>query len=395
MALLRGRIAGIAGGLLIAGFAFSATGAEAPRPEAPPLFTGAGLAAIDDLMQASVRDGRAPAATALLARDDDILWLHTAGDMGPGIPMRDDAIAPLASIGKLFTATAAMILVDRGQIALDDPVAKYIPEFAKLPSKEPVTVFHLLTHTSGLTVDGDAFWAAWEANTEKTTTTAMARSLAALPLASQPGEAFEYGPTGASYEVLAAVIEIASGQTLEAFMADNLFKPLGLNDTYFYVPPEKTARRPAIDRRVDGTLRIVRPYGTPDTRTGYFYGGGGVQSTPRDVLRFARLFLNGGEVDGVRILSAESVHRMMSNQLGALASPDFAWGFGGAIMPAPSGGTTMYGWTGGGYSLLWVDPTLDLVGYFTMPLSPPGDNDLLSDFRRLVYAALNRPASRP
>jgi CubicO group peptidase (beta-lactamase class C family) len=338
-------------------------------------------------MQGAVRDGRTPAATALLAHDSEILWLKTAGEMSPGIPMRDDAIMPLASIGKMYTATAAMILVEHGRIALEDPVSKYIPEFANVSPANPITVFHLLTHTSGLTVDGDAFWAAWDANTEKTNTTAMARALAALPITSLPGEVFEYGPTGASYEVLAAVIEIASGQTLEAFMTENLFRPLGLNDTHFYLPSGLEKRRPAIYRIVDAEMHVTRPYGVPDERSMYFYGGGGVQSSPRDVLRFARLFLHDGEVDGVRILKPESIHRMMSDQLGSRAPSTFTWGFGAAIQQAPTGGTMMYGWTGGGFSLLWVDPALNLVAYFTMPLTPPGDNDLLAAFRQLVYQA--------
>lgn len=385
MGSLRTRFAAVAVGLLVTSPASTAPAAETPPP-GQPLFTGPGLAALQDFMQAAVREGRTPAATALLARDDEILWLETAGEMGPSLPMRDDAILQLASIGKIYTATAAMILVERGRIALDDPVSKYIPEFSKVSPGNPITVFHLLTHTSGLTVDGDAFWAAWDANTEKTDTTAMARTLAALPLVSQPGEVFKYGPTGASYEVLGAVIEIASGQTLEAFMAENIFRPLGLNDSYFYIPPDKTARRPAIYRVVDGALRVDREYGEPDVRSRYFYGGGGVQSTPRDVLKFARLFLHEGEVDGVRILQPETVRQMMSNQLGDKAPATYTWGFGGAIRPLPTGGS-VYGWTGGGFSVLWVDPALDLVAYFTMPLSPPGDNDLLADFRRLVYQA--------
>ncbi len=389
MASLRTRITAVAVALLVTSLACSAPDAETPAT-GQPLFTEVGLAAIHDFMQAAVRDGRTPAATALLARDDEILWLEAAGEMGPGLPMRDDAILQLASIGKIHTATAAMILVERGRIALDDPVSKYIPEFSKLSPGNPITVFHLLTHTSGLTVDGDAFWAAWAANTEKTDTTAMARTLAALPLVSEPGTVFKYGPTGASYEVLGAVIEIASGQTLEAFMAENIFRPLGLNDTHFYLPPEKTSRRPAIYRQVDGALRVDRAYGEPDVRSGYFYGGGGVMSTPRDVLRFARLFLHDGEVDGVRILKPETVRQMMSDQLGDKAPARFTWGFGGAIQQLPSGGTA-YGWTGGGFSVLWVDPALDLVAYFTMPLSPPGDNNLLADFRRLVYQARTPP----
>ncbi len=387
MGSTRTRIITFAAGLLCTSLASAPLAAEPEMVAERRLFTDAGLAAIEDLMHAAIRDGRTMAATALLARDDEILWLRTAGEMGPAIPMRDDAITPLASIGKLYTATAAMILLERGRLSLDDPVGKYIPEFENLSPGHPMTVFHLLTHTSGLTLDGDAFWAAWDANTEKTTTTAMARMMAAMPLQAPPGTRFEYGPTGASYEVLGAVIEIASGQTLEAFMFENIFRPLGLDDTYFYLPAEKANRHPAIHRDVDGTLQVSDAYGAPDVRSTYFYGGGGVQSSPRDLLRFARLFLHGGEVDGVRILKSGTVKQMMSDQLGDKAPTSYTWGFGGAVQKAPTG-ETVYGWTGGGYSLLWVDPSLDLIAYFTMPLTPPGDNDLLREFRRLVYHAL-------
>ncbi len=367
--------------LLTAGLAV----AEPARNPEPPLFVESDLAAIEGLMQTAILEGRTTAATVLLARDGEVLLLKTAGEMGPGVPMRDDAIAPLASIGKMYTATAAMILVERGRIALEDPVNKYIPEFAALG---PITIFHLMTHTAGLTVNGNDFWNAWAAHTEKTTTTAMAKALAALPLQSQPGERFEYGGTGAHYEVLAAVIEIASGQTLEAFMAENIFRPLGLGDTSFYLTPEQAKRRAAIYKSADGVLQLVRPMGDPDVRTAYFYGGGGVQSTPRDVLRFARLFLHGGEVDGVRILKPESVRQMMSDQLGSRAPGPMSWGFGAAVQVGPDGEVAQYGWTGGGFAVLWVDPKLNLIVYFTMPLTPPGDNNLLNDFRRLVYRSL-------
>ena len=201
------------------------------------VFSEEGLEAIQDMMETAVRDGRMTSGIAMLARDEDIFWLKSVGDMGPGVSMREDAIIPLASVGKMYTAVAAMILTERGLISPDDPVSKYIPEFADLmvgvadatgrnslvAPATPVTVYHLLTHTGGLTVSGDEFWAAWNEHSERTTTTHLARALAALPLKSQPGERFEYGPTGASYEVLGAVIEIASGQTLEAFMMDNIF----------------------------------------------------------------------------------------------------------------------------------------------------------------------------
>ncbi|MEJ2084602.1 MAG: serine hydrolase, partial [Acidobacteriota bacterium] len=330
-------------------------------------------------------------------------WIGTAGEMTRGIPMRNDAILPLASVGKMFTATAAMILLERGVIALDDPVSEYIPEFSNVriaaaagsgesgfvPPDRPITLFHLLTHTSGLTVTGDEFWAAWYANVGKTTTTHFARALAAMPLEAPPGTLFNYGQTGAAYEVLGAVIEIASGQTLEDFMTINIFQSLGLDDTYFYLPQAKSERLPEVYRNVDGVLVLDRPLGEDFSRSTFFHGGGGVRSSPTDILRFARMFLDSGLVDGVQILKPETVALMMSDQLGELAperwkSSGRSWGFGASVKYAAdeveSGVPDQYGWVGGGFAKLWVDPRRRLVAYMGFPLTPPGDNELLQAF---------------
>jgi len=367
-------------------------------------FSEEGLGAIQDMMETAIRDGRITSGIAMLARDEDIFWLKPVGDMGPGVSMLEDAIMPLASVGKMHTAVAAMILEERGVISLDDPVSKYIPEFADLVVEvadatgqvsltapvTPVTVYHLLTHTGGLTLSGDDFWTAWDAHSERTTTTHLARALAAIPLSSQPGERFEYGPTGASYEVLGAVIEIASGQTLEAFMIENIFEPLGLQDTYFYLPLEKSKQLPAFYRKVDGALQLDREYGEDSPRSTFFHGGGGVESSPQDIARFAQLFLNGGTVGGVPVLRSETVQMMMSDQVSD-KSPfggGRGWGFGASVLSTGDGVPAQYGWVGGGYTILWIDPRNRLTAYFAFPVMPPGDMDLLNEFRRLVYAAM-------
>ena len=370
-------------------------------------FSEEGLGAIQEMMETAIRDGRITSGIAMLARDEDIVWLKPVGDMGPGVSMREDAIIPLASVGKMYTAVAAMILKERGVISLEDPVSKYVPEFADLMVEvtdasgtvslaapvTPLTVYHLLTHTGGLTVSGDDFWAAWNTHSERTTTTHLARALAAIPLSSQPGERFEYGPTGASYEVLGAVIEIASGQTLEAFMIDSIFQPLGLDDTYFFLPPEKSGRLPAFYRKVDGALRLDREYGVDFPRSTFFHGGGGVEASPQDIVRFAQLFLNGGAVGSVRILRPETVQLMMSDHVGD-KSPfggGRGWGFGASVLSTDVGIPAQYGWVGGGYAILWIDPRERLIAYFAFPVMPPGDNELLNEFRRLVDAAMADP----
>lgn len=368
-------------------------------------FSRDGLGAIQNMMESAIRDGRMTSGIAMLARGEDIIWLKPVGDMGPGVSMRKDAIMPLASVGKMYTAVAAMILKERGVISLDDPVSKYIPEFADVVVEitdatgqisqaspvTPVTVYHLLTHTGGLTVRGDDFWSAWNAHSDRTTTTQLARELAAIPLSSQPGERFEYGPTGASYEVLGAVIEIASGQTLEAFMIDHIFHPLGLHDTYFYLPPEKSERLPAFYRKVDGALQLDREYGVDFPRSTFFHGGGGVEASPQDVARFAQLFLNGGAVGGVRILRPETIELMMSDHVGDKSpfGSGRGWGFGASVAATDDGATAQYGWVGGGYAVLWVDPRESFTAYFAFPVMPPGDTELINEFRRLVYAAVN------
>ncbi len=197
--------------------------------------------------------------------------------------------------------------------------------------------------------------------------------------------------------MLGGVIEIASGQTLEAFMMENIFEPLGLEDSYFFLPQEKSERLPAVYRNVDGTLQLDRPQGEDFPRSTYFHGGGGVRSAPGDILRFARLFLEGGSVDGVRILKPETVALMTSDHLGDKA-PDrwkargLSWGFGAAVehVEDESGSKALrkYGWVGGGFAKLWVDPQERLIAYFNVPLTPPGDNDLLGEFEDGVDAAL-------
>ena len=376
-------------------------------------FTPEGIKAIEGMMRQAVVDRRIPAAVAMLARDSEIVWLGTAGEMTPGTPMRGDAILPLASVGKMFTATAAMILYERGVIALDEPVSNYIPEFANVRVRvsdeagqarlvapdQAITIFHLLTHTGGLTGDGNEFWAAWDEHIGKTTTTHFARELAALPLQSQPGDRFDYGQTGASYEVLAAVIEISSGQTLEQFMTENIFVPLGLDDSYFYVPVEKSARLPEVYRMVDGELQLDRAYGEDFPRSTYFNGGGGVRSAPGDILKFSRLFLDGGSVDDTRILNEETVTLMMSDQLGDKAPERWkqkgrSWGFGAAVeysrKDIEAGLPGKYGWVGGGFAKLWIDPQERLIAYIGFPLTPPGDYALLVDFEERVYDAMSK-----
>jgi CubicO group peptidase (beta-lactamase class C family) len=180
-------------------------------------------------------------------------------------------------------------------------------------------------------------------------------------------------------------------------MTENIFEPLGLDDSSFYLPAEKSDRLPAVYRRVDGELQLDRPRGEDFPRSTYFHGGGGVRSAPLDILRFARLFLEGGSVDGVRILKPETIQLMTSDHLGELAPEPWkprglSWGLGAAVEQSAeqqaAGAPGKYGWVGGGFAKLWVDPEARLIAYVNFPLTPPGDNELLTEFEQRVYAAL-------
>jgi CubicO group peptidase (beta-lactamase class C family) len=386
----------------------SASSDEISNEASPRGFSREGLERLQGVLDTAVGEGRVPSAIAMIGRDGEIAWLTTAGEMGPGVPMRRDAILPLASVGKIYTATAVMILIERGQLSLEDPISKYLPGFADarvevadeagetrlVELERPLTLRHMLTHTGGIRSDGDAFWELRAAHVGKTSSRAFAEALARLPLQSQPGQRFSYGVTGSSYVVLAGIIEIVSGQSLEQFMFENIFEPLELHDTFFYLPREKKSQLPAFYRGTDEGLALERAMGEDFPRSTYF-GSGGVMSSPRDILRFATIFVNGGESGGVRILRGETVAQMMRDHLGELASfqdPTMSWGFGAAVRMANRGTDEarmqQYGWAGGNYAILWVDPARRLVGYFAFPLQPPGDIGLLMQYQQMVYGAL-------
>ena len=364
------------------------------------------LSEIQHFLDAAVEENRTGAAIAMIAQGGEIRWIGTAGELRPGEPMRGDAIVPLASIGKMFTASAAMILYERGQIDLDDPVSKYIPEFADLrieasdaagtasstPIQGEVTIRHLLTHTGGLHVSGNDYWPVFFGHVGQTTTTQFARALAAMPMQSQPGARYDYGNTGGHYEVLGAVIEQASGQTLEQFLDENLFGPLGMEDSYFYLPDEKLARRPVLYPVSNGEIVAEQAMTQPYPRSTYFFGGGGVESTAADLNRFATMLHGRGALGETRILQAETVQLMMQDHLGSLSTlgDGWSWGFGGAVRYTnASHGTGVpeqYGWSGGGYARLWIDPRRDLTAYVAFPLVAPGNPQLLEEFSQLVYS---------
>ncbi|MBR0751713.1 beta-lactamase family protein [Bradyrhizobium jicamae] len=407
-------------------------------------FSATGLARIAPSYQArfdSFQKDIVPGAVVAVAKGGKLAYLQPIGfqDRARTVPMKPDSIFWIASMTKPVTSVAAMILVDDGKLELDAPVAKYLPEIANMrvasetatpatmadqlePQKRPMTVRDLLRHTSGIAypemdfafpADGGAdadqkarvehlhMRYAWlDATTWRRDNTIgnFVSALSLLPLAHQPGEAHEYGW---SADVLGRVIEVASGQPLDQFLQSRLFTPLHMVDTGFDVPKDK------LDRLVNSPMP-QRPRVWDFTKpTKLFSGGGGLVSTAPDYLRFCQMLLNGGELDGVRVLSQQSVTAMTTNALppdvkiyggdevSARAGTTFGLGF--AITTNPAGSWIgrspgSFGWAGHWGTYFWIDPTEKLIG-IQMIQATPGSKARASmraaGIHRLVYGALS------
>ena len=386
------------------------------------------LARLDRLMQDYVDQGRIAGAVALVLRDGRLVYERAVGwsDKEAGRRMTHDAIFRIASQSKAITSVAVMILVEEGKIALADPVSKFIPEYAAttvavrtdtgtaiVPARRPITIKDLLTHTAGISYGTDAHVAAryeaeglgpaagfgwYTADKDEPICTTMAR-LASLPFVAQPGEAWVYGY---NTDILGCVVEKASGMPLDTFVARRITEPLGMGDTHFYLPPAKRERLATV---YAGTPegRVVR---APDDAKGQghyvdgprrsFSGGAGLVSTARDYARFLQMLLNGGTLDGVRILAPRTVRLMATNQVGALyRTPGLGFGLGFEVVEAyGAGGLSAEGtfsWGGAYGSNYRVDPRDRLVLVF-MIQQIPARTDLPALFPTLVYQAFTGSA---
>ena len=419
--------------LVLATTATTATGQGLPR--ARPAEVGLSpdsLEWIAPALRAYVESGKVPGMLAVVARHGKTVYVNSIGS--PAMPgPQETAVFRLFSMTKPITSAGAMQLIERGKLRLDDPVSKYIPSFANVqvfaggsaaqPQRRApdraITVADLLTHTSGLTyglfdstpVDSiylraGFFGPGW-------TTSTLADSLARLPLVFSPGAKFNYG---FSTDVLGRVIEVASGQTLDRFLDSALFKPLKMTMTGFRATTAMRARViPIYTRGTDGKLQAQTPLLTPDYTTPgeLLSGGGGLLSTPNDYLRFAQMLLNGGELDGKRVLKRETVALMLQNHVPESWVPlnipaDWrigrnGFGYGGAVRmdsdPGVPGSAGTFRWAGYGTTFFWVDPKNNLIGMLWTQYMPVMENWALDgEFQKRVYAALTgdgRTAGRP
>jgi CubicO group peptidase (beta-lactamase class C family) len=391
-------------------------------------FSSSRLARIAAWQQTQVDTGAFSGAVSAIARNGWVAYLRAVGfrDRAKTIPLQPDAIFWIASMTKPVTSVAAMMLVEQGKLALEAPVERYLPELKDMmvgvettdpasgqtklalePQKRPMTVEDLLRHTSGLVYFDHGNTAVHKLYRESGLyVTGLARDgtlkdfvsrLARLPLAHQPGEVWEYGH---SADVLGRVIEVASGQPLDQFLDSRLFKPLGMVDTGFWVPPEKLAR--LIDPPVGAQILPDRDVTKPTT---LFSGGGGLVSTATDYLRFCQMLLNGGELDGVRILTPATIRRMTTNSL----PPDIrfaldyvgprdgsTWGLGFAIRTDAAwstvpGSVGSFSWGGVWGTYFWVDPAEQLVAVQLIQVAPGKSGPFSNTFRNLAYGALRVP----
>jgi CubicO group peptidase (beta-lactamase class C family) len=408
--------------LILAALATPAASQDAPRPRG---FTKDGLTTVRDVIRSAIDKGTIPGAVALVLRDGKPALFEALGQADDGRPMTKDAIFRIASMTKPVTSVAVMMLVDEDKLKLDDPVTRFLPEFADLKvidaktgetaaPKRAVTVRDLLAHTSGIAYGFSAPERLRKSYADiaegvgplDPTLEENVKRLAKIPLAHQPGEAWTYG---LNTDVLGRVVEVASGKPLDRFFFDRIFGQLKMADTGFFVPKEKQARLVALykpdGKKVAKVTEDPFPAGaltvSPKRVLGeqkYHSGGGGLVSTAADYGRFLQMLLNGGELGGVRLLKAESVREMTRNQIGKLDLPfgvhgdKFGLGFGVTTKPGvPSVGS--YSWAGAFHTFFWVDPEKKLAGIVMTQLHPWGASTLWADYQKAVYAALeNNPA---
>lgn len=412
--------------LVAAAASAAAAFAQAPAPDAGLPVAGPGevgmsadgLARIGPAMQAYVDDGRLAAVMTMVARRGRVVHWEAAGarDLASGDPLDRDDIFRIFSMTKPVTSVAVMILVEEGKVALDDPLSKFVPEFAgvqvltdagdRAAADSPVTVEHLLTHTSGLTYGffGDSAVDRLYNQEHPLASAAdledFARRVAELPLLANPGTRWNYS---VSTDVLGRVVEVASGQAFDAFVSARILDPLGMDDTSFWPPAEKRGRFVASYAKVDGRLVATEsPVDGDYTPPPFPSGGGGLTSTASDYIRFAQMLLEGGSLDGVRILAPETVARMSANrlpdalvpiELGAFLSPGYGFGLGFAVMldagasPEPDH-DGVFRWAGAANTFFWIDPEAELVGMVWTQFMPFAAYDLEREFQTLVYDAL-------
>lgn len=390
------------------------------------------LGRIDELVEKHMSDNAYQGIVVLVARHGKICYFKAFGKADEGVPMETDSIFRLASMSKVPTAVAVMQLWEKGLIGLHDPIADYIPAFAQTKVAEfneageytlvdpatPISIHHLLTMTAGMTntwwdeaFDQPAYRVVPkiygelgvrdDMNAVDITLEENINRVAAAPLIAHPGDAFDY--SNSSVDTLARLVEVVSGQDFDTYLRKNIFEPLGMNETWFFIPDGKRHRLaevywPGRDERQTKNVQVgpftLGPEGAHSAHHTYFSGAAGLHGTTMDYYRFAQMLLNKGELDGVRILSPAAVELMTSNQIGEMCNwqlTENKWGYQldiqqGTNSPTNTylGGPGAYSWQGYFSTKFVNNPARDTV-ILTMT-TPAADGALPHNLKLIAVA---------
>ena len=380
---------------------------------------------LDTVLKSYVENEQLAGQVAMVLRKGRVVFSAANGwqDKAAGIPMSEDSIFRIASQTKALVSTGIMILHERGQLDISHPLSRYIPEWENMKvavsetdgsyrledARRPITIRHLLTHTGGVSYGSgpardqwqQAGFQGWYFADSTEPILASIRRMAALPLDQHPGEEYIYGY---NTDILGAVIEVASGKNLSTFLTEELFEPLAMTDTHFFLPQDKAARLSVVyEPAPEGGIRAIDSSDGMQSQGLYvqgsgpntsFSGGAGLLSTANDYARFLQMTLNGGELDGQRILSRKTIELMTTDHLGGIPFRD-GQGFGLGFFVVTDlgergilGSEREYGWGGAYHTTYWVDPAEELVVVYLTQLIPAQGIDDYSKLRSGIYQAI-------
>lgn len=389
------------------------------EPEAVGM-SSARFGLLDTLLRQHVDDGRVPGLVAGVVRHGRIVYLESMGwqDVEAGQAMRDDSIFQIRSMTKAITSLAVMQLVEQGRLSLDDQLAGYIPSFADTPvfvnPDEPdnspvrpparaITIRDLLLNIGGLSHRDRALYQSRAVRSRADTLEQFVEKVADVPLVGDPGTVWVYSE---STTVLGRVIEIVTGLPFDAYLQEHILGPLRMVDTAFFVPPEKVERLARIYQvpREGGPLRRVPEMEVPITQNPPLKeGSAGLVSTVPDYLRLLQMFLDGGELDGVRVLSSAGIAEMTRNHIAPALLPigmspqsrilDRGWGYGYMVVidaaKSPfSVNNGEFGWVGSLGTFAWADPETDTIAVLMLQIEPSGAHALADKFKAIVAQTL-------
>jgi CubicO group peptidase (beta-lactamase class C family) len=385
-------------------------------------FSSSRLSRIDVMLDQYIKNQQIPGAVVYIVRDGKVAYHKAFGysDVAKKTAMKKDDIFRIASQSKAITSLAVMMLWEEGKFLLDEPVSKYIPEFKSPkvlktfnvadssyttePAKSEVTIRHLLTHSSGIdyaAIGSTEFKAVYAKSkipsgigNDKDVIGEKMKALGQLPLKHNPGERWTYG---LNHDVLGYLVEIWSGMTFDQFLKTRIFDPLGMKDTYFYLPADRHSRLVSLHLDKDGKVEVMKGGAFdaanpeyPKMKGTYFSGGAGLSSTVEDYAKFLQMFLNKGEYNGVRLLSRKTVELIMTDQLPVL---DNEYGLAFGLETAKNDNQSVYSagtfsWGGAFNTHYWADPKERLIGLIYTNIFATQHWQIGERYRTLTYSAI-------